>query len=94
MKTLRLLLTTAIILLVACEHNTIVDSATDGSDITILTLTTQSTRTSLGNKVGNTYPVYWSEGDRVVVNGTLSEASEEKAKYIQNRSINYGNEER
>ena len=28
------------------------------------------------------------------INGTLSEASEEKAKYIQNRSINYGNEER
>ena len=28
------------------------------------------------------------------INGSLSEASEEKAKYIQNRSINYGNEER
>ena len=28
------------------------------------------------------------------INGNLSEASEEKAKYIQNRSINYGNEER
>ena len=44
-----------------------------GGSVTELTIFTQPTRTSLGGKVDDTYPVYWSEGDRIVINGTLSE---------------------
>ena len=44
-----------------------------GGSVTELTISTQPTRTSLGGKVDDTYPVYWSEGDRIVINGTLSE---------------------
>ena len=40
---------------------------------TILTLSTTPSRTSLGDKVGDGYPVYWSEGDKIAVNGILSQ---------------------
>ena len=39
---------------------------------TTLTLSIQSTRTSLGEKAGEGYPVFWSEGDKIVVNGVAS----------------------
>ena len=53
-------------------------SAEDGGTIangkiTSLTLSIQSTRTSLGEKVDDTYPVFWSEGDRIAINGTASD---------------------
>ena len=48
---------------------------TEPTNRIIATLASQS-RTSLGSKIGDIYPVYWSEGDQIVVNGTLSEAIE------------------
>ena len=58
-------------MLMSCSR--VVDNGVDvyieGSTIT---LGLPDTRTSLGEKVGDTYPVYWSEGDRVVVNGEAS----------------------
>ena len=42
----------------------------------VLALSLTQTRTSLGEKVGDIYPAYWSEGDRVVVNGVLSEEAQ------------------
>ena len=66
-------------LLIGCSSDT-TDSTLgveDGS--TVLTLSIDSSRTSLGDKVGDTYPVYWSKGDRVVVNGILSEEAIIKA---------------
>ena len=44
----------------------------DGNGITKIEVTLPETRTALGEKVGDTYPVYWSEGDKIVVNGVLS----------------------
>ena len=41
-----------------------------------LTVTIASTRTSLGDKTNNQYPVYWSEGDAIVANGVCSEAAQ------------------
>lgn len=38
-----------------------------------LHLTLPQTRTMLGGKEGDVYPLYWSEGDRILVNGVLSE---------------------
>ena len=43
---------------------------------TTLTISLEQSRTSLGNKSGDTYPVYWSEGDRIVINGELSEEAQ------------------
>lgn len=40
---------------------------------TTLTVSIPQTRTSLGEKSGVTYPVYWSEGDCIAVNGKKSE---------------------
>ena len=45
------------------------DAYIDGE---IVTIARPNTRTSLGGKVGDTYPVYWSEADRIVVNGVAS----------------------
>ena len=38
-----------------------------------LTISLSQTRTSLGDKSNNIYPVYWSEGDQISVNATPSE---------------------
>ena len=37
-----------------------------------MTISLPATRTSLGEKVGVTYPVYWSEGDKISANGVES----------------------
>ena len=37
-----------------------------------MTISLLATRTSLGEKVGVTYPVYWSEGDKISANGVES----------------------
>ena len=61
-------------LLVGCQNfaeQNIVD--VDGQ---CLTVSLADTRTSLGEKSGNTYPVYWSEGDCIVVNGVKSQAAQ------------------
>ena len=45
----------------------------DGKTTTI-TVSTAGSRTSLGAKQNNTYPVYWSEGDCIGVNGLKSQS--------------------
>ena len=68
-----LLFVSVAFLLIACSTDT-TDSTLGVEDgATVLTLSIDSSRTSLGDKVGDTYPVYWSDGDRIVVNGILSE---------------------
>ena len=75
MKTSRLLIIVLATLFIGCQHDAPINENPIGGDSnSLLTLTTAPTsRTSLGNKVGDTYPVYWSEGDRVSVNGIVSE---------------------
>ena len=58
------------LLLVGCQYNNITGIGAESS--TSLTLSIAPTRTSLGEKAGNTYPVSWSEGDCIVVNGAQS----------------------
>ena len=61
------------LLFAGCSTDTTEDNiVTKEQGTTTLTLSTQPTRTSLGNKVGDTYPVYWSEGDKIAVNGVAS----------------------
>ena len=67
----KFLLFGALISLMACSQ---VD--TDVTDIplggTNITLGLPNTRTSLGEKENGTYPIYWSEEDKIVVNGAVS----------------------
>ena len=46
----------------------------DGAGQTTITLSLEESRTQLGEKAGDLYPLYWSEGDAVVVNGQVSNA--------------------
>ena len=46
--------------------------AIDGQ--TILTISLEESRTQLGEKAGDRYPLYWSEGDQISVNGVVSSA--------------------
>ena len=49
------------------EKTTLVDGGVQS-----LTISLEQTRTALGEKVNDFYPVYWSEGDRVSANGISS----------------------
>ena len=59
-----------LLLFVGCQRD--LTSGVTGGNETVLTVSLGKTRTSLGGKVGDKYPVYWSEGDKVVVNGIES----------------------
>lgn len=64
------------VVLVGCQADVATDKAIfDGDGVATLTVSTAATRTSLGEKNGDTYPVYWSEGDKIAVNGVQSEAA-------------------
>ena len=39
---------------------------------TVLSISLEQTRTSLGAKEGENYPLYWSNGDRIAINGVAS----------------------
>ena len=63
-------------ILAGCRTDATDDTTINGDNgckETTLALSLAQTRTSLGEKVGDVYPALWSEGDRVVVNGLLSE---------------------
>ena len=41
---------------------------------TSLTISLEGTKTHIGEKSGESYPLYWSEGDKIAINGVASEA--------------------
>ena len=55
----------------SCQTDNTTDIVSVGS-VTQLTVSTPETRTALGGKVDGVYPVSWSEGDCIVVNGVKS----------------------
>ena len=64
---------TAVVMLLGCvKNNPEVDTINGDSTLTI---SLPSTRTSLGEKVGDIYSVYWSEGDCIAVNGQRSQSA-------------------
>ena len=73
MKKFSLILAIVAIFAVGCQTDNTSDNAVGVGDGAILSVALPQTRTSLGEPDGNNYPVYWSEGDKIVVNGTLSE---------------------
>ena len=74
-----------IIALFGCQTDTTVTTPVGGEDTTTLSISLEPTRTSLGDK-GNDgiYPLYWSEGDRIAING---EASGEAVIDASNKSL-------
>ena len=76
MKKFLLLLTSVCLFMVSCQTDTTTDNIIgvgNGEEGTTLAVSLAETRTTLGGKVGTSYPVYWSEGDQLVVNGYLSD---------------------
>ena len=63
-------------LFMGCQTEPLSDVNSSAGDSAAITLTLNSSRTALGNKGSDgKYPLYWSEGDRVVANGALSESA-------------------
>jgi len=95
MKKLLLVLAAVGFFAVGCQTDNTSDNAVNVGDGTTLTISLPQTRTSLGGKVGDTYPIYWSEGDKIVVNGSLSEKvcidvdDNSRAKFVVNPSPEY-----
>ena len=58
------------LLFIGCQADLATDNQIGGNNS--LTLSISGSRTSLGEKVGDTYPTYWSEEDKIAVNGIVS----------------------
>ena len=58
----------------ACTTDATEDLGVAVEGQTTLTLSLEESRTQLGEKVDGVYPLYWSEGDKIAVNGVVSEA--------------------
>ena len=56
----------------ACTTDVTNDLGVAVGDQTTITLSLEESRTQLGEKVGDLYPLYWSEGDKIAVNGVVS----------------------
>ena len=89
----------AAMIMTACQADKTFDDLTNiitNDGTTTISVSLAQTRTSLGSK-GNDgiYPVYWSEGDRIVVNGKLSEEvkinknNRANAEYTVNSVLDY-----
>ncbi len=80
--------------LVACQKDFGFDSNIESGETT-LAISLEPSRTSLGDKSGDDYPTYWSEGDRIAVNGEMSEEvnidpqNRANATYTVKKVLNY-----
>lgn len=59
---------------VACTTDATEDLGVVAAGQTEIALSLESSRTQLGEKADGVYPLYWSEGDKILVNGVASEA--------------------
>ena len=74
MKKISIILGSALMMLtVGCTTDTTKEVVNNDNKV-IIGLSLDDTRTSLGDKTGTEYPVLWSAGDKVAVNGVASEA--------------------
>ena len=84
------------LLFAGCQNELTEDNAVSvGDTTTSLTISLEESRTALGEKSGDTYPVYWSEGDRISANGYRSNEVEidandkARATFTFNAALNY-----
>ena len=75
----------------ACQTDVIVEN----EGINSIELSIPQTRTSLGEKVDDIYPVHWNEGDKISINGVesseavINEANPSRAQFSFDRVVNY-----
>lgn len=95
MKRYLLLIVAVALSLSACRRDGAEDSVLVDGDDALLSISIAPTRTSIGEKVGNSYPAYWSKGDKIVVNGQLSAEAQidattaSMAKFVINSTLSY-----
>lgn len=85
------------LLLVGCQSENLPDnnSKTSGQTILNLSVAGTRTRTHMGAMDNDAYPVYWSVGDCISVNGMCSEEADiddkdkKKAKFVVNSAVDY-----
>ena len=58
--------------LLGCQVDTTSSTTVNGENKTTLSISLEPSRTALGPKEGADYPVIWSEGDRIIMNGVAS----------------------
>ena len=58
----------------ACATDATEDLGVNVGGVTEITLSLEESRTQLGEKAGESYPLYWSNGDKISVNGVESNA--------------------
>ena len=58
----------------ACATDATEDLGVNVGGVTEITLSLEESRTQLGEKAGESYPLYWSSGDKISVNGVESNA--------------------
>ena len=56
----------------ACTTDVTEDLGVQADGLTTITLSLEESRTQLGEKAGNSYPLYWSASDKISVNGVES----------------------
>ena len=76
MKTFTKLFSAIVVALLAfsCATDVTEDLGVNVGGQTTITISLEESRTQLGEKVDGTYPLYWSEGDQISVNGITSSA--------------------
>ena len=84
----------AVAFLVGCQADKTIDNAIEKGEA-VLSVSLAQTRTSLGEKQGDTYPAHWSIGDKIVVNGVESEEAiidaddASSARFVVSKSLEY-----
>ena len=77
----------------ACTTDTTEDLSVNVGGKTTLTVSLEESRTQLGEKAGDTYPLCWSEGDQISVNGVVSSALTEggnaSASFVFDGTLNH-----
>ena len=73
-KFLSLLLVCGAIFMASCSTDATNDIGVDvvGKNVASITLSLEESRTQLGEKAGDLYPLYWGEGDQISINGVAS----------------------
>ena len=80
----------------ACTTDTTDDVSINlNVDKTIVDISLEESRTHIGDKDGDEYPLFWSEGDKIAVNGIESEAlgvaahGKKSAQFTINAALEY-----
>ena len=93
MKTItRFLLAVVAMVAISCTTDTTQDLGVglgNNGGLTEITLSLEASRTQLGEKAGDLYPLQWSEGDKISVNGVESNAlsTDEAGKTVATFSV-------